>query len=71
MKFGVVSPSLLIAISFALARAAHADDWSGWQRAYDPATRTRFIPVELWTGAPWDGSQQIQMVEAALEFGRR
>jgi len=50
---------------------ASAEDWSPWQRAYDPATRTRFIPVELWTGAPWDGVQEIRMAPAALQFGRR
>ena len=50
---------LLIALYLVLAGAARADDWSAWQRAYDPATRTRFIPVELWTGAPWDGTQEI------------
>jgi hypothetical protein len=50
---------------------ARAEDWSSWQRAYDPATRTRFIPVELWTGSPWDGTPEIRMAPAALEFGRR
>jgi hypothetical protein len=34
---------LLIALCLALAGAARAEDWSAWQRAYDPATRTRFI----------------------------
>ena len=62
--------ALLTAFSLALA-AARAEDWSAWQRAYDPATRTRFIPVELWTGAPWDGKQEIRMAPAALEFGQR
>ena len=62
---------LLIALCLALAGVARAEDWSAWQRAYDPATRTRFIPVELWTGAPWDGTQEIRMAPAALEFGRR
>jgi hypothetical protein len=62
---------LLIALSLALACAAHAEDWSAWQRAYDPTTRTRFIPVELWTGAPWDGTQEIRMAPAVLEFGPR
>ena len=62
---------LLIALGLALARAAHAEDWSAWQRAYDPATRMRFIPVELWTGAPWDGTQEIRMAPAVLEFGPR
>src|SRR5688500_5270260 len=53
-----------------LAGQAYATDWSAWQRSYDPATRTRFIPVELWTGAPWDGTQEIHMAPAALEFGQ-
>jgi hypothetical protein len=26
--------------------------------------------VELWTGVPWDGTQEIRMAPAALEFGR-
>ena len=62
---------LLIVLCLALAGVARAEDWSAWQRAYDPATRTRFIPVELWTGARWDGRQEIHMAPAALEFGRR
>jgi hypothetical protein len=62
---------LLHALCLMLAQSARAADWSAWQRAYDPATRTRFIPVELWTGTPWDGTQEIRMAPAALEFGRR
>src|SRR5687768_2206593 len=62
---------LLIAFCLALAGVARAEDWSAWQRAYDPATRTRFIPVELWTGAPWDGTQEIRTAPAALAFGRQ
>jgi hypothetical protein len=62
---------LLIALCLVLTGAARANDLSAWQGAYDPATRTRFIPVELWTGAPWDGSQDIRMAPAALTFGRR
>lgn len=62
---------LLFALWLTLAGAVRADDWSAWQRAYDPATRTRFIPVELWIGAPWDGTQEIRMAPAALDFGPR
>jgi hypothetical protein len=61
---------LLVALCM-LAGGVRADDWSAWQRAYDPVARTRFIPVELWTGAPWDGTQEIRMAPAALEFGQR
>lgn len=62
---------LPLLLCLAAAGLAHAEDWSAWQRAYDPVTRTRFIPVELWTGLPWDGTQEIRMAPAALEFGRR
>jgi hypothetical protein len=62
---------LPVALCLALTGVARAEDWSAWQRAYDPTTRTRFIPVELWTGALWDGTQEIRMAPAALEFGRR
>jgi hypothetical protein len=43
--------AMLPALCLALVGAAPAEDWSAWQRAYDPATRARFIPVQLWTGA--------------------
>ena len=36
-----------------------------WQGAYDPTTRTRFIPLELILGAYWNGSR-----EPALPAGR-
>ena len=62
---------LLVALSLVAAQPARAEDRSAWQRAYDPATRTRFIPVELWTGAPSDGTHEIRMAPAALEFGVR
>lgn len=62
---------LLILLCLTFAGVVRAEDWSAWQRAYDPATRTRFIPVELWTGAPWDGRQEIRMAPAALEGGQR
>ena len=63
--------SIIAAVALLIAGVAHADDWSAWQRAYDPATRTRFIPVELWTGAPWDGARQIRMAPADFKFGAR
>jgi hypothetical protein len=62
---------VLIALCFAIVGVAHAEDWSAWQRAYDPVTRTAFIPIEPWTGAPWNGTQEIRMAPAMLEFGPR
>ena len=66
-----VKAFLLFVLCLLLGVSARAEDWSARQRAYDPETRTRFIPVESWTGAPWDGTHEIRMPPAALEFGRR
>ena len=33
--------------------------------------QTRFIPVELWTGAPWDGKEELRMGKADGIFGER
>lgn len=47
------------------AGAAH------WEAAYDAANRTRFIPVELWTGGVWDGNRDLHLPKADLIFGKR
>ena len=36
-----------------------------WDAAYDPATRTRFIPPELILGGDWNGGREL-----ALPAGR-
>lgn len=64
-------PPLVLAVTLLLAGQAWAQDGSAWQRSYDPATGRRFIPVELFTGSEWDGTQAIRLPPAKLEFGRR
>ena len=44
---------------------------SRWAASHDPIAKTRYIPVELWTGAEWDGSRELKMAPADLSFGRR
>jgi hypothetical protein len=51
--------------------AADAIDLSKWAASYDPVAKTRFIPIELWTGGEWDGSAELRMTPAKLSFGRR
>lgn len=51
--------------------APNAADLSKWAASYDPATKTRFIPVELWTGGEWDGNRELRMTPANLYFGKR
>lgn len=35
-----------------------------WDSAYDSVTKKRFIPVELFTGAKWDGKHELVMKPA-------
>ena len=39
-----------------------------WQSAYNSATGSRFIPVELWTGGQWDGNRELAATKA--DFGK-
>ena len=42
---------------------------ANWPETYDSKTGARFIPVELWTGAEWDGKPVITLPKVDLEFG--
>lgn len=44
---------------------------SPWDAAFDQASATRFIPVELWTGSDWDGNRDLAATPARLSFGKR
>lgn len=44
---------------------------SPWDAAFDHASGTRFIPVELWTGSDWDGNRDLRATPALLAFGKR
>ena len=35
-----------------------------WAKSYNETTQQRFIPVELFTGATWDGKHQLQLKQA-------
>ena len=66
----VVTGALLVALA-APGGPAGAGNVAVWDRAYDPASATRFIPVALWTGGDWDGERVIRMAPADLVFGAR
>ena len=55
----------------ALVGASSAADLSKWAASYEAVTQTRFIPVELWTGADWDGKRELRMTATDLSFGKR
>jgi hypothetical protein len=40
---------------------AHALDLKAWKASINPQTHERYIPVELWAGAEWDGANALKM----------
>ena len=64
-------PRIVLALVLLLAGQARAADWAAWERSVDRSSGRRFIPVELFTGTEWDGTQAIRLVPAKLEFGKR
>ena len=36
-----------------------------WNKAYNSSTKQRFIPVELFTGAKWDGKHELTLKEVS------
>ncbi|HUN47604.1 MAG TPA: hypothetical protein VMU85_13830 [Stellaceae bacterium] len=50
-----------IVLLLVLMRPAAASDDAVWAASYDAASRTRYIPLELILGAPWDGRREIAM----------
>jgi hypothetical protein len=62
--------ALGLLLSAALAEKATADE-SPWDSSIDAVSQARFIPVELWTGAEWDGKKELKMSNAETRFGDR
>ena len=61
----------LLAAALLLVLPATAALADAWDDAYERAAGRRFIPLELWSGAPWDGTREIAARPAALVFGDR
>lgn len=43
----------------------NAEETTPWDQAYDSSTKERFIPVELFTGAKWDGKHELTLKEVS------
>ena len=63
MRKGFVLASSLL---LAAATAAQAAEPDGWDRAYDPATGSRFIPLQLIIGGVWNGERTITYPEGTF-----
>lgn len=52
----------LLAGAVALVSASAAGlDTKAWEGSTNPETRERYVPVELWAGAEWDGKKELKM----------
>lgn len=62
MNQRTISP-LLFSIGIMVLAAASAGQAESniWETSINPQTKQRFIPVELWTGANWDGQKELKM----------
>jgi len=65
------SIALALLLELAVVTLARAADPSVWDGAFDASAQSRFIPVELWTGAAWDGTRELKMTPADIRFGDR
>jgi hypothetical protein len=56
----------------ALAPAsAFALDIIPWEDSTNPETKERYIPVELWSGAEWDGKRELKMPKVDANYRHR
>ena len=54
----------IVVVMLGLAASVNAAIADAWEDAYSPVTGERFIPIELWTGMPWNGSRDLVPTKA-------
>ncbi len=57
----IILPCLLVGAVALGPIAAFAFDMKAWEGSTNPETKERYIPVELWSGAEWDGKRDLKM----------
>ena len=61
--FNVLNITLSLVLSLTCTHSL-AEQINSWDNAYNAQTKQRFIPVELFTGASWDGKHQLKLNKA-------
>jgi hypothetical protein len=51
--------------------SAVALDLKPWASSINPETEERYIPVELWSGAEWDGKREFKMPKVDATYRHR
>jgi hypothetical protein len=52
-------------------RAVSAFDMAPWESSLNQAATERYIPVELWSGAVWDGTRELRMLKVDASYKHR
>ena len=61
-------PGLLVGFMALESASAAAFDIKTWQGSTNPETKERYIPVELWSGAEWDGGRELKMPKVEATY---
>ena len=59
-SFKISLAGLMAAVVTSVSAPLFALD-NAWESSTNPATKERYIPVELWAGAEWDGKKELKM----------
>ena len=59
----IVSGALIMGLVASTISLLSTADASPWDDATNKETKERFIPVELWTGAEWNGRRELEMAK--------
>jgi hypothetical protein len=52
---------LLMGLTVLSTTSVSAADINAWEASINSQTKERYIPVELWAGAAWDGKTELKM----------
>jgi hypothetical protein len=62
---------LLTGLTVLAMTSVSAADIKVWEASINPQTKERYIPVELWAGAEWDGNRELKTPKADFTFRHR
>jgi hypothetical protein len=57
----IMSPLLFLISLTTATSSVQAADTNIWEASSNPQSKERYIPVELWAGAEWDGKTKLTM----------
>lgn len=64
-KYSKYFSATVLSLSFFGLAGVVAEEKNPWDQAYNSTTKERFIPVELFTGAKWDGKHELVLKEVS------